>query len=274
MTRRCLEGFALLLVVVTALVSAPAFAATTGVVVVELVDGSSFRGELVEKVPDRQVTIKTALGEVRRFAWKDVKAVEEVLPNREPQFLHRDASVWRPEPPPPSRNDKRMEVVVRANVSGATLQQRAGETHEPIFGGEMRIIRWRQLCVAPCTVRLDPVYAYRMEAPGRVASSEFRFSEGADQGQVQYSAGSSAAQFGGIAITGLGVIGTGFGLYRMALGHPAVCGSICKNVSLDAGYFITAGGLLAVAGGLYLLFAKGTSSIDVRSWQYEHAVGE
>src|SRR5688572_11205712 len=35
-------------------------------------DGSRFRGELVEEIPNDHLTIKLATGEVKRFAWADI----------------------------------------------------------------------------------------------------------------------------------------------------------------------------------------------------------
>ncbi len=46
--------------------------------VVVLHDGSTYQGELVEKVVPDHVTIKLATGEVRRFAWADIASTQEL----------------------------------------------------------------------------------------------------------------------------------------------------------------------------------------------------
>lgn len=45
--------------------------------VIELVDGSTFQGELVEKVPGDHLTLKLATGETRRFDWSDVESARD-----------------------------------------------------------------------------------------------------------------------------------------------------------------------------------------------------
>jgi hypothetical protein len=51
--------------------------AQTVIVLVELKDGSSYQGDLVEKVPSDHVTIKLATGEIKRFDWSSIASTRE-----------------------------------------------------------------------------------------------------------------------------------------------------------------------------------------------------
>ena len=72
--RPIVRGLSLAALLAFSLASYDALAGET----VRLRDGSTFQGELVEKVPGDRVTIRLATGEIKRFAWGDI--VPEAAP--------------------------------------------------------------------------------------------------------------------------------------------------------------------------------------------------
>ena len=84
---------------------APAARARTLREVVTLVDGSTYQGELVEKVPGDHVTLQLATGEIKRFEWSQLaSAIDESAtgsaPESAPARPHDPASPPEPEFPP------------------------------------------------------------------------------------------------------------------------------------------------------------------------------
>jgi hypothetical protein len=243
---------ALSLLVASALVLAPmrgAMAATDdATITVWTKDGSMFRGEVVERVPNDHVTIKLATGETKRVEWKD---------------LDHDSLGDRPAIAPAAtrpRHERRAELRVHfeADHANAVLEREIGSTSSD-GGGQTRIV-FGTVCQAPCDDVLPAGPGYRVSGPGLRPSDSFSLS-GRDDVVIKARNGSASAySFGG-------------GLMMWSLLPLAIGGSLAFLTPKDtadydysglrrSGYVVLGIGVTMVAVGITLLVVN-RSSVEV-----------
>jgi hypothetical protein len=134
-------------------------------------DGSTFRGELVERVPGDHVTIKLASGELKRFAWTDIVDVVAKGPDG-PAAKEKDKD---DDAKPPQVHlvvdgERRMILERRQNATeGWTL------TIPPSYGHSES---WEVACVAPCATVIDAGSIYRVNGDGAALSRDFTLPQG------------------------------------------------------------------------------------------------
>lgn len=157
-------------------------------------------------------------------------------------------------------------VELAADDPRATIERRAG-TSSPggmplLETGLFTVGHWESQCVAPCSVKLDPRFTYRVGGDGLVPTDGFALPRSGDRIRVDATMGSSTGRVaGGVAAVG------GAGL--MALGTLALIltpifdsndvGSEGFRTGLAVGGVSALSvGALAFGAGLYLWFANGS----------------
>jgi hypothetical protein len=182
--------------------SAPQEAAPVGTDVVKLLDGSVYRGTIVEFVPRDHVTLRIATGEVRRFRMADVyyQGDEATQPGRTPNAPQRQTRA--PAARERAESEDGVPVHVVSNDPDLALLVESSQA----TAGYLTAKGYRDVCIAPCGAVL-PAGTYHMALSshgGRpVAVSEPVQIEGPSTLQTSYEsrAGTRAA---GIVITALG----------------------------------------------------------------------
>lgn len=162
-------------------------------------------------------------------------------------------------PPPPT-------VELSADDGRATIERRVG-TASPgglplLETGLFTVGQWEHQCIAPCSVKLDPKYAYRVSGDGLVPTDSFSLPRNADKIRVDAKMGSSTGRVAG-------AIATAGGAGLMALGTLAlILTPIFESEDVGSKGFrsgLTVGGVsalsvgaVAVGTGLYLWFTNGS----------------
>lgn len=158
-------------------------------------------------------------------------------------------------------------VELAADDARATLERRASTSSPavPLFEtGVLSMGHWEHACVAPCQMRLDPRYAYRVAGDGLVPSDSFALPRGGDRVRVDARMGSSAGRV-------VGVLATAGGLLALAGGGLALAATpILESEDVGSKGFRTgvlAGGIGAVslgavsaAVGLFLWLSNGSNA--------------
>jgi hypothetical protein len=140
--------------------------------VVVLRDGSRYQGELVEKVPGDHVTIKLATGEIKRFDFADL------APSPSPSALPAPLSgalgiigADTSSPPPEGQVDVRIETSGSDYAYPSLMEAAPGG---PDVG-------WRQICMAPCTARVDAGGLFKIGGRRMADSNTFRLGSAPSQ---------------------------------------------------------------------------------------------
>lgn len=158
-------------------------------------------------------------------------------------------------------------VELTADDGRATLERRASTSSPtvPLFEtGALSMGHWEHACVAPCQVRLDARYAYRVAGDGLVPSDSFTLPRGGDRVRVDARMGSSVGRV-------VGVLATAGGLLAMAGGGVALAATpILESEDVGSEGFragVLAGGIGAVtvgavsaAVGLFLWLTNGSDA--------------
>ncbi len=168
------------------------------------------------------------------------------------------AEVPRPAPDAPvvelSADDGRAKIERRTATTSPTV---------PLLEtGVFSVGIWEHACVAPCQLRLDPRYAYRVSGDGLVPTDSFSLPRGQDRVRVDAKMGSSTGRV-------LGALATAGGLASMVAGGLALAATpILESEDVGSEGFRTgvlAGGIGAVsvgavstAIGLLLWFSNGS----------------
>lgn len=178
--------------------------AYAGAETVQLTNGSTYEGELVEKVPGDHLTIKLATGEVRRFEWNDiVPAASSQTPARPITQI----AVAQPTPPqqvafstlPP----RPAHVRFNADVMGAILMRVDSVVVNNVvqtFATE----RETPVCYAPCDASVDANARYYVEGAYIARSARFAIPEG--DSTLTARTGSSGVAAAGGWLLGVGIL--------------------------------------------------------------------
>jgi hypothetical protein len=177
------------------------------------------------------------------------------------------------EPPPlpsgtPQATPPRGVVVeLQSNDGRATIERRVGTTSlAPMLFADASLAsvgHWAEECVAPCEVKLDPRYSYRVAGDGLTPSSSFALPRDKDRVRLSAEMGSSQGRIAGIVLTTLGV-GTallgGTALVLTPIFENQDVGSkTFRSVLLVGGVAFVAAGVLEMGMGLYLWATNGSS---------------
>lgn len=167
----------------------------------------------------------------------------------------------------PVNPPKEVSVTLHADDSRATIERRVGTTSyaglplaDASFGS---IAQWEQACVAPCDLKLDKRYSYRVAGDGLVPSDSFSLPHDRDRLKLDAKMGSSYARLGGIGLTAVGTGGVLLGAAAVILvpifqsqdvGSPTF-----RTGLLASGVTVLSLGAIAVGAGIYLWASNGTT---------------
>lgn len=174
-------------------------------------------------------------------------------------------SVASAPPPPPVMGTY---VELHASDGRAVIERRVGTSSYsglPLAeSGLLSVGHWQHACVAPCRLRLDPRYTYRVAGDGLVASDSFALPEGKDRVRVDAQMGSSTGRVVGILLTGAGALGIAAGGAALAvspiLASEEVGSQGFRTGVLAGGIGVLGAGLLTAGVGLYLWITNGSSA--------------
>jgi hypothetical protein len=169
--------------------------------------------------------------------------------------------------PPPAPEARRVEVELQSNDSRATIERRVGTTSLaglPFVDGSFAGVGlWQEECVAPCEVKLDPRYSYRVAGEGVTPSESFALPKGRDKVHISAEMGSSRWRLAGILTTGLGAGTAAVGATALALTpvfeNNDVGSKGFRQAVLVGGIVALAAGVLELGAGLYMWQTNGTS---------------
>jgi len=162
---------------------------------------------------------------------------------------------------------KTVTVELQSSSAHATIEKRVGTTSlaalpfsDTSFGS---VSHWEHACVAPCELKLDPHYAYRVAGDGLTPSDSFALPRNKEKVTLSADMGSSTARLGGMALTAIGIGSTLLGGTALVLSpvfESQDVGSKGFRTGVLAGgvVFLTAG-VLELGMGLYLWMSNGTT---------------
>jgi hypothetical protein len=167
----------------------------------------------------------------------------------------------------PDASAKTVTVELQSNDEHATIERRLGTTQLsglPFADTSFTAVgHWEEACVAPCDVKLDPHYSYRVSGDGLTPTRSFALPRDRDRVHLSAEMGSSTGRFAGGVLTAIGA-GTAF------LGGAALIASPIlesqdvgskgfRSVVLAGGAIFLAAGVLEMGMGLYLWATNGSS---------------
>jgi hypothetical protein len=157
-------------------------------------------------------------------------------------------------------------IELHADDGNATIERRTGTSTYagiPLVDSSVAsVAHWEQACVAPCALRLDPRYTYRVAGDGLVPSGSFALPRSGDHVRVDAKMGSQTGRLLGIGMTGLGALGVVTG--GLAVGAFPVLDSQdvgsrgFRTAVLAGGLSVLAAGLVTGITGLYLWLSNGS----------------
>ncbi len=159
-------------------------------------------------------------------------------------------------------------VQLDADDHRATIERRVG-TQSPsgmplLETGFFSVGQWEHACVAPCTVKLDTRYSYRVAGDGLVPTDSFSLPRSGDRVRVDAKMGSSTGRVTGVLTVGGGVLALGAGalaLVATPILHSEDVGSEgFRTAVLTGGIGAVSIGAVAVAIGTYLWFTNSSSA--------------
>ncbi|HSY21720.1 MAG TPA: hypothetical protein VK841_06380 [Polyangiaceae bacterium] len=138
---------------------APPETAPVGGDVVKLLDGSVYRGTIIELVPRDHVTLRIATGEIRRFRMADVyyQGDEATQPGRTADAPQRQTRAPAARERGRAESDDGVPVHVVTNDPDLTLLVESSQA----TAGYWTAKGYKDLCIAPCGTAL-PVGTYHM----------------------------------------------------------------------------------------------------------------
>ncbi len=117
------------------------------------------------------------------------------------------AQAVAPLAPAPKADSKTVTVDLQANDGRATVERRLGTTSLvgwPFTDASFASVgHWEQACVAPCEVKLDPHFTYRVSGDGLTPSESFALPRGKDQVKLWADMGSSKGRLAGIVLASM-----------------------------------------------------------------------
>lgn len=223
-------------------VSAQVFAADE-VTTINMKNGASVRGELVERVPGEKVVLKLATGEVRVIAWNDIADTAE-----------------------PAAQIPKQRVDIQSDHPQTQLQRITGQASGMGYAGGRSVYvafeSWENICVAPCTASLDPNGTYRVDAPGMTPSKNFQLPAPTQQPlKLKIQGGSAAMRIGGAYSLTFGITGLLMGAIFLPIGLAAksdLSTSSLPSTFQTIGLVSLGVGTALTALGIYLVVMSGT----------------
>jgi len=162
---------------------------------------------------------------------------------------------------------KTVTVELQSNDEHATIERRLGTTQLsglPFIDTSFSAVgHWEEACVAPCDLKLDPHYSYRVSGDGLTPTGSFALPRDKDHVRLSAEMGSSRGRLAGVVLSWMGA-GTAF------LGGAALIASPIlesqdvgskgfRSVVLAGGVIFLAMGVLEMGTGLYLWSTNGSS---------------
>jgi len=168
----------------------------------------------------------------------------------------------------PTAAPKGPVVELSADDEGATIEKRVGTTGPSGLGivetGVLSVGQWQHACVAPCQMRLDPNYSYRVAGDGLVPTGSFTIPRESDHVRVDARMGSSPARVGGMLITGGGVLALAAGAAALIatpiLESEDVGSKGFRSGVLAGGIGALSVGAIATTIGLFMWLSNGSSA--------------
>ncbi len=162
---------------------------------------------------------------------------------------------------------KTVTVELQSSSARATIEKRVGTTSlaalpfsDTSFGS---VSHWEHECVAPCELKLDPHYAYRVAGDGLTPSDSFALPRNKEKVTLSAEMGSSTARLSGMALTAIGVGATLLGGTALILSpvfeSQDVGSKGFRTAVLTGGVIFLAAGVLEIGMGLYLWMSNGTT---------------
>jgi hypothetical protein len=159
-------------------------------------------------------------------------------------------------------------VELAADDGRATIERRVGTLGPSglplIETGLIAAGQWENACVAPCTLKLDPRYAYRVAGDGLVPTESFGLPHTADRVRVEARMGSSTGRVAGVLTTAAGLTAIAAGalaLIATPILHSEDIGSEgVRTGVLAGGISAVSVGAVAVGIGTFLWFSNGSTA--------------
>ena len=159
-------------------------------------------------------------------------------------------------------------VQLDADDQRATIERRVG-TASPsgmplLETGLFSVGQWEHACVAPCTLKLDTRYAYRVAGDGLVPTDSFSIPQSADRVRVDAKMGSSTGRVAGALTTGAGLLAIAAGglalIATPILASEDVGSQGFRTGVLAGGVSAVSVGVVAVTVGAFLWFTNGSTA--------------
>jgi len=161
-------------------------------------------------------------------------------------------AAWPPPLTEPMQPAAGPRVLLRADNPSARLQQ-------------FTPLRWRDVCIAPCGVVVDPAATYRIGGGTSIASDTFMLPRSAGDVYIDANVGSKVKHWVGLGLMIGGVVAAGYGLlwwqlFSSVSDDPYASSSVndvrdsMRNVGL---FIIGVGAVLEIVG--LVMFSGGTS---------------
>ena len=213
---------------------------------VNLKNGASVRGELVERVPGEKIVLKLATGEVRVIAWNDVSHTEE-----------------------PAAQIPKQRIDIQSDHPGTQLQRITGQSSGMGYAGGRSVYvsfeSWENICVAPCTANVDPNGLYRVDAPGMTTSRNFHLPVPSQAPsaplKLNVHGGNAGVRLGGAYSLSFGMTGLLMGAIFLPIGlamDDKLATSKLPQTFQTIGFVSLGAGAVLTALGIYLLVMSGT----------------
>jgi hypothetical protein len=159
-------------------------------------------------------------------------------------------AAWPPRLNEPMQSVAGPRVMLRADNPNARLQQ-------------FTPLRWRDVCIAPCGVTVDPAATYRIGGGTSIASDTFMLPRAAGDVYIDAQVGSKVKHWVGLGLMIGGVVAAGYGLLWWQLfsgvdDYNSSGASSIRDTGRNIGLFmIGIGAVLEIVG--VVMFAGGTS---------------
>jgi hypothetical protein len=158
-------------------------------------------------------------------------------------------------------------VELSADDGRATIERRAattGPTVPLLETGILSVGHWEHACIAPCQLKLDPRYAYRVAGDGLVPTDSFALPRGQERVKVDAKMGSSTGRTIGVLSTvggALAIVGGGLALAATPILENEEVGSKgFRSAVLAGGIGFVSLGVVAASVGLFLWLTNGSSA--------------
>jgi hypothetical protein len=159
-------------------------------------------------------------------------------------------------------------VQLDADDNRATIERRVGTQSPsgmPLFEtGLFSVGQWEHACVAPCTLKLDTRYAYRVAGDGLVPTDSFSIPQSADRVRVDAKMGSSTGRVAGALTTGAGILAIAAGglalIATPILASEDVGSQGFRTGVLAGGVTAVSVGVIAVGVGAFLWVTNGSTA--------------